>query len=338
MILQKQKKHPTKSFTFATNTYIMKKLFFTLSAFLLYSTSSLWAQNLEIIPLGVYGGGDESNLSCYLLGVEKSNSYIALDAGTVRSGINKAIEKGTFDVSFETVLQHYIKGYFISHGHLDHLSGLIINSPEDSAKPIYSLPFVADIFKHNYFTNASWANFGNEGESPILGKYTYTKVKPLQSFSISNTTFSAEVFELSHVNPQKSSAILLRNNNDYVLYFGDTGADRIEKTNHLDTIWEYIAPLVRNKNLKTILLEVSFANSQPEHLLFGHLTPKLLTEELSKLACHTGLESLQDLTIIITHLKPSGNQIETIKRELLENNPLQVHYIFPIQGERITLN
>ncbi|MGQ8870319.1 3',5'-cyclic-nucleotide phosphodiesterase [Myroides sp. TSA_177.3] len=316
----------------------MKKLFFTLSAFLLYSTSSLWAQNLEIIPLGVYGGGDESNLSCYLLGVEKSNSYIALDAGTVRSGINKAIEKGTFDVSFETVLQHYIKGYFISHGHLDHLSGLIINSPEDSAKPIYSLPFVADIFKHNYFTNASWANFGNEGESPILGKYTYTKVKPLQSFSISNTTFSAEVFELSHVNPQKSSAILLRNNNDYVLYFGDTGADRIEKTNHLDTIWEYIAPLVRNKNLKTILLEVSFANSQPEHLLFGHLTPKLLTEELSKLARYTGLESLQDLTIIITHLKPSGNQIETIKRELLENNPLQVHYIFPIQGERITLN
>ncbi|WP_410881525.1 3',5'-cyclic-nucleotide phosphodiesterase [Myroides sp. DW712] len=316
----------------------MKKLFFTLSAFLLYTASPLLAQNLEVIPLGVYGGGDESNLSCYLVGVENSNSYLALDAGTIRSGINKSIEKGAFDVSFETVLQQYIKGYFISHGHLDHLSGLIINSPEDTAKPIYSLPFVAEIFKHNYFTNASWANFGNEGESPILGKYTYKKVKPFQSFSIANTPFSAELFELSHVNPQKSSAILLRNNNDYVLYFGDTGADRIEKTNHLDTIWDYIAPLVQNKNLKTILLEVSFPNSQPEHLLFGHLTPKLLNEELSKLAQYSGLEKLNDLTIIVTHLKPSGNQIEEIKRELLENNPLQLHYIFPKQGERITLH
>ncbi|MDM1408710.1 3',5'-cyclic-nucleotide phosphodiesterase [Myroides sp. DF42-4-2] len=315
----------------------MKKLFYTLSTFLLYSTSSLFAQNLEIIPLGVYGGGDESNLSCYLVGVENSNSYLALDAGTIRSGINKAIEKGTFEVSFETVLQNYIKGYFISHGHLDHVSGLIINSPEDSAKPIYSLPFVTAIFKHNYFTNASWANFGSEGESPILGKYTYKKEKPLQSFAIDQTTFTAEIFELSHVNPQKSSAILLKNNNDYVLYFGDTGADRIEKTNHLDEIWQYIAPLVRNKNLKTILLEVSFPNSQPEHLLFGHLTPKLLQEELNKLAQYAGLENLKDLKLIVTHLKPSGNQIEVIKQELFQENPLQLNYIFPKQGEKISL-
>lgn len=315
----------------------MKKIFYTLCSFLLYSTSYLYAQNLEIIPLGIYGGGDESNLSCYLLGVENSKSYLALDAGTIRSGINKAIEKGTFDVSFETVLQNYIKGYFISHGHLDHLAGLIINSPEDSAKPIYSLPFVATIFKQHYFTNASWANFGNEGESPILGKYTYTKAQPFHSFAIANTTFTAELFELSHVNPQKSSAILLKNNNDYVLYFGDTGADRIEKTNHLETIWEYIAPLVRNKNLKTILLEVSFPNSQPEHLLFGHLTPKLLNEELTKLAQYAGLEHLKDLTVIVTHLKPSGNQIETIKQELMQENPLQLNYVFPKQGEKIAL-
>ncbi len=315
----------------------MKHFFYTLFTFLLYSTSSLFAQNLEIIPLGVYGGGDESNLSCYLVGVENSNSYIALDAGTIRSGINKAIEKGTFHVSFETVLQNYIKGYFISHGHLDHLSGLIINSPEDSAKPIYSLPFVTAILKHNYFTNASWANFGNEGESPILGKYTYKKVEPFHSFAIANTSITAEIFELSHVNPQKSSAILLKNNSDYVLYFGDTGADRIEKTNHLETIWEYIAPLVRNKNLKTILLEVSFPNSQPEHLLFGHLTPKLLQEELSKLAQYAGLEHLKDITLIVTHLKPSGNQIELIKKELMEENPLQLNYVFPEQGKKISL-
>ncbi|WP_025125498.1 MBL fold metallo-hydrolase [Myroides odoratimimus] len=312
----------------------MKKI---ISSILLLSSTFCLAQNLEIIPLGVYGGGDESNLSSYLIGVENTNSYIALDAGTIHSGINKAIEEKTFSADNGTILRDYIKGYFISHGHLDHLSGLIINSPEDSSKPIYALPFVIDIFKNNYFTNASWANFGNEGEKPILGKYKYTRVKPAQSFNLENTSLSAEVFELSHVNPQLSSAILVRNNDEYVLYFGDTGADRVEKTTKLNYIWEYIAPLIINKNLKTILIEVSFPNSQPEDKLFGHLTPKLLNEELGNLANHVGKENLKDLNIIITHLKPSGTAISTIKQELANQNEFKVNYIFPVQGQKIKL-
>lgn len=312
----------------------MKQLILSL---VLFSSTFCLSQKLEIIPLGIYGGGDESNLSSYLIGVEKTNTYLALDAGTIYSGINKAIEQKTFSVDNKIVLRDYIKGYFISHGHLDHLSGLIINSPEDSNKPIYALPFVIDIFKNNYFTNASWANFGSEGEKPILGKYTYTRVKPSQSFGIENTTLSAEIFELSHVNPQLSSAILVKNNDEYILYFGDTGADRVEKTTKLNYIWEYISPLVINKNLKTILIEVSFPNSQAEDKLFGHLTPKLLNEELGNLAKYTGEESLKGLNIVITHLKPSGTAITTIKKELSDNNKYEVNFIFPEQGKKITL-
>ncbi|MVX37002.1 3',5'-cyclic-nucleotide phosphodiesterase [Myroides sp. LoEW2-1] len=205
------------------------------------------------------------------------------------------------------------------------------------SKPIYGLPFVIDVFKNNYFKNASWANFGNEGEKPIIGKYIYHKLTPFRTFKLENTTLSAEVFELSHVNPQKSSAILIQNNDEYVLYFGDTGADRIEKSDNLNRIWEYIAPLVKNRNLQTILIEVSFPNSQPEDKLFGHLTPNLLNEELTKLAQYTDSQTLKDLNIIVTHLKPVGNQIETIKQELEQNNPLQVKYIFPEQGKKISL-
>ncbi|MEK6451462.1 MULTISPECIES: MBL fold metallo-hydrolase [Myroides] len=309
----------------------------SLIALILLSTTTLFAQKLEIIPLGVYGGGDESNLSSYLIGVENTNSYLSLDAGTIRSGINKAIEHKTFNVTNETILKEYIKGYFISHGHLDHLSGLIINSPEDSHKPIYALPFVIDIFKNNYFTNASWSNFGNEGDSPIIARYTYSRVKPMVAFNINNTPLTAEVFELSHVNPQKSSAILIRNNDEYILYFGDTGADRVEKTNHLNTIWEYIAPLIINKNLQTIMIEVSFSNSQPEDKLYGHLTPNLLIEEIGNLSKYTGKQALENLNIIVTHLKPSGKQIEQIKQELTKGNIYNLNYIFPSQGVKISL-
>lgn len=312
----------------------MKKIRLLLCFLLIFGSAS--AQTFEIIPLGVYGGGDESNLSCYLAGAFNSNEYIALDAGSLRIGIRKAIHQNHFLVDEHTVLQDYIKGYFISHGHLDHLSGLIINSPDDSSKPIYALPFVIDVLKYNYFTNASWANFGSEGDNPVLNKYTYKRQLPHQRFPVLNTDLTAEVFELSHVNPQKSSAILLEYQEEYLLYLGDTGADRIEKTDYLDQLWQRIAPLLDSNKLKAILIEVSFPNSQPEHLLFGHLTPKLLAEELQSLSLKTKSKSLHNLNVIVTHLKPGSNNIKTIKRELLtDDSAPEVRYIFPKQGEKL---
>lgn len=310
----------------------MKKHFAFLA---LLSSQFIGAQNLEIVPLGVYGGGDESNLSAYLIGESNSNQYLALDAGTLRAGIQKAIEKDVFPAPPESVLRDYIKGYFISHGHLDHLSGLIINSPEDHKKPIYALPFVIDILKNNYFTNASWSNFGDEGESPILGKYAYMRIYPNKPFNIAETNLTAEVFQLSHVNPQQSSALLVHLNESSILYLGDTGADRVEQSSHLQTLWQHITPLIKNKSLKAILIEVSFSNKQPEDKLFGHLTPKLLQEELGNLEKHAGKGALKGLPIIITHLKPGGDQVSRIKEELTEN-PFEVRYIFPEQGKRLS--
>ncbi len=295
------------------------------------------AQNIQIVPLGVYGGSNESNLSSYLIGEETTNSYLALDAGTILSGINKAIEKGTFEEQNNKILKNYIKGYFISHGHLDHLSGMIINSPEDSNKPIYGISETISVLKNKYFTNDAWANFANEGESPILNKYYYKYAKIGMPFTIEGTNFTGTIYELSHVNPLKSSAILVENGSNAVLYFGDTGADRIEKTQNLSTIWKAISPKIKSGKLKTMMLEVSFPNSQPEKLLFGHLTPKLMNEELNELAKEVGKSKLKGLTIIVTHIKPKDDYEQKINDELLKDNPYNINYIFPQQGERITL-
>ncbi|MBY0067877.1 MULTISPECIES: MBL fold metallo-hydrolase [Empedobacter] len=295
------------------------------------------AQNIQIVPLGVYGGSNESNLSSYLIGEETTNSYLALDAGTILSGINKAIEKGTFEEQNNKILKNYIKGYFISHGHLDHLSGMIINSPEDSNKPIYGISETISVLKNKYFTNDAWANFANEGESPILNKYYYKYAEIGIPFTIEGTNFTGTIYELSHVNPLKSSAILVENGSNAVLYFGDTGADRIEKTQNLSTIWKAISPKIKSGKLKTMMLEVSFPNSQPEKLLFGHLTPKLMNEELGELAKEVGKSRLKGLTIIVTHIKPKDDYEQKIKDELLKDNPYNINYIFPKQGERITL-
>ena len=85
-----------------------------------------------------------------------TNDYICLDAVTLHYGIAKAISNKVFNVPAEQVLRQYIKGYFISHAHLDHVSGLIINSPDDTAKTIYGLASCLETIKTHYFTWESW--------------------------------------------------------------------------------------------------------------------------------------------------------------------------------------
>lgn len=68
----------------------MKKTAVSLLALLLNIVCQ--AQNFDVIPLGIYGGEQEDNLSAYLVGAPKDNSFLCLDAGTVNAGIRKAIQ------------------------------------------------------------------------------------------------------------------------------------------------------------------------------------------------------------------------------------------------------
>lgn len=298
-------------------------------------TVMMQAQTFDMVPLGVYGGEQEDNLSAYLISAHGKNEFLCLDAGTLNSGIRKAIQHRTFEADEATVLKQLIKGYFVSHGHLDHVSGLIINSPADSKKNIYAIPYVKDILQKKYFSDEVWVNFTDEGHG-ALGKYHIQELLTGQTVAVSGTALTLKAYELSHTKTHKSSGVLVGHEGRYVLYLGDTGADRVEQSTLLNRLWSDIAPLVKNRSLKALMIEVSFPNAQPEHLLFGHLTPKLLHEELSKLAAYTGKESLKDLKVVVTHLKPVGNQPKVIAEEILSNNPFQVQFIFPEQGRKYT--
>ncbi|HEY8931075.1 MAG TPA: 3',5'-cyclic-nucleotide phosphodiesterase [Mucilaginibacter sp.] len=293
-------------------------------------------KSFRIVPLGVKGGIDESNLSAYMVAPAGSNDYVCLDAGTIHYGIEKAVSNKVFNIPAEQVLKKYIKGYFISHAHLDHVSGLIINSPDDSTKIIYGLKSTLETIKTHYFTWESWANFADEGGAPQLKKYHYQALTPDSVTAVANTTMTAKAFPLTHSN-LTSTAFLLSNGDAAILYLGDVGPDEIEKSNKLHQLWEAITPLIKNKTLKGIMIEVSFPNEQPDKTLFGHLTPNWLMTEMYDLAKLAGRNNLVGFNLIITHVKPPQNNIIKLKQQLIKENNLGFNLIFPEQGKAITI-
>ena len=317
----------------------MKNLLFFLSIFLLLISHKSISQEVtfKINPLGVKGGLDESNLSAYMVAPINSENYICLDAGTVYAGLSKSVSNGIFKESPEYILKNSIKAYLISHAHLDHVAGLVINAPADIPKTIYASQYVIDVFTEKYFTWQNWANFTNQGEEPRLNTYNFTTLVPQKEIAIANTELFVTTFTLSHSNPYESQAFLVRFKNDYLLYLGDTGSDIIENSENLLQLWKSIAPLITSNHLKAIFIEVSFPNSQPNMALFGHLTPNLFYDEMAVLSSYTGIKSLNNFPIVITHRKPHENNEAIIKEELLKGNTYKLRLIFPEQGKFIKL-
>ena len=284
----------------------------------------------KVIPLGVEGGNDESNLSAYAVAVSGTDAYVCLDAGTIYDGIERAVAAQLLSGTVLEVLRNNIKGYLISHPHLDHIAGLILNSPDDSPKPIYGLPFCLEAIQETYFNWKSWPNFGDRGIKP-LNKYRYAIVSGQEETPLEGTSMFVRAFPLSHAKPGQSAAFLIRHAENYLLYLGDTGADTIEGSDHLERLWHAISPLMTAGKVKAIFVEVSFANARPDQLLFGHLTPRLLMDEMKRLSQLSG-DGLKKCPLVITHIKPDTPSDE-IKRELDQLNELGLKLIFAEQAK-----
>jgi 3',5'-cyclic-nucleotide phosphodiesterase len=304
----------------------------------------------ELVVLGDNGGIQDGNLSAFLLRSLSDQKYISLDAGTLVNGIKVAQQHNAFadltlvqDPQWNTtgnILRHHVKGYLISHGHLDHVAGLLISSPEDSAKPIYALASVNQTLLDTYFNWQAWANFTNKGLPPRLNQYQLVDLIPQQTQLITDTSLKVTAFSLSH--PLESTAFVIEKDQDLFVYLGDTGPDQIEKQGKLKALWQYLAQQLKGKHLRALVIEVSFANQQPDDRLFGHLTPKWLIQELSQF--HTLVEDkskIKDLQVIISHIKytmKNGTEPrEQIKQQLSQANSLGFNFVLATQGQRLHL-
>lgn len=322
---------------------IKKMLALCLGGYSLLATAAF-----DVVALGVDGGVNSNNLTSYLIRSEKQTPYLALDAGSVLPGIAKGVEKGSFahvtpELNSTDTLQAYIfrqliGSYFISHGHLDHVAGLIFGSQHDSKKTVYAQSDTVLTLRNHYFNWLVWPNFTDSGYGQRLGTYRLQTIRPQQRFSLGQTGLSGVMYPLSH-NRYPSSMLLISEGENNFAYFGDTGPDTLEHSHKLDNIWQTLGPLIEQKKLKGIIIAISYPNEVADELLHGHLTPAWLLKELKQLQQYSGgVGSLKNLPVVISNIMPSlkqGQNIRTlIKQQLEQGNDLGVKFILMEQGDR----
>lgn len=304
---------------------------FVAAAMLSFARSAIAADGFDVVSLGSLGGIQDGNLSAHLIRPHDDARAVTCDAGTLVNGLRVAGEKNVGDI-----LTNRIKGYLISHAHLDHVAGLIIASPDDSKKPIYALSSVNAALVESYFNWQAWPNFTDRGKAPQLRKYALEDLKPGVSTALRETKMSATAFPLSHGGVE-STAFLIESDGDAVLCLGDTGPDVVEKTTKMHDVWSAVAGKVRQHRLKAILIESSYTSDRPDAQLFGHLTPKWVLASLRELDQLAGAGSVKDLPVVITHIKYSltGEQPQKkMLEELTAGNDLGVRFVIPQQGDR----
>jgi 3',5'-cyclic-nucleotide phosphodiesterase len=297
-----------------------------------------------VIVLGALGGIQDGNLSSYLIRPHGDRNAIACDAGSLVNGLKVAQDKGAFsdvkvpegstDSVVGHVLKNDIKGYLISHAHLDHVQGLVVASPDDSNKTIYSLPTVSAEIEQNYFNWKAWPNMLDRGQQPQLKKYHVEDLKPGEAKELTETSMTVTAFPLNHGGAE-STAFLIESGGDAILCFGDTGPDEVQKASNMQDIWRAIADKVKRQKLKAIILEVSYTSDRPDNLLFGHLTPKWVHETLHVLDQEAGGNALKGLPIVVSHIKYSLTDEQpqrAIRQELEAGNDLGVQFVIPEQG------
>ena len=212
----------------------------------------------DVVVLGAQGGITNDDLSAYLVAPRGAAGSVCLDAGSVYSGLERAAALGNLGpgVGARAALHERVRGYLVSHPHLDHVAGLVLATPDDVAgKFIGGSDTTIAALRAHLFNGTIWANFFTDGEAPI-GFYTPLVLDPRPT-ALPGVDLSVETWPINH--PGGASAFLLTTAaGDALLYLGDTTADAVAGGDRLARLWARVAPLVRSKQLRAIFIEVSY--------------------------------------------------------------------------------
>jgi cAMP phosphodiesterase len=230
--------------------------------------------------LGCHGGELPScKTTCFLV-----NGELALDAGALCGSL-----------SLEQLSD--VDNILITHSHFDHIKDLplladLMVGRRKSPVVIHASTECVKSLKKNVFNDEMWPDFTRipTPAKPILKMRTF---RPGARFTVGR--YSVQTIPVTH--PVESCAFVVTEGKTTIAMSGDTGPT--------EKLWQV---LNKTKNLRAVLVETSFPNSQQKVAdVSGHLTPRTLEGELGKLE-RNGAE------VYLYHLKPA--YVPTLRKEL----------------------
>ncbi|TVY26309.1 3',5'-cyclic-nucleotide phosphodiesterase [Lachnellula hyalina] len=171
------------------------------------STREVDEPKMQVIVLGCGGGPREDNTTSFLVRSTATKwsrgSLLAVDAGTHLAAITRILEKHlpaktshdadelphtltegpfkglklpNFSASANAgyIVRTIVDAYLITHPHLDHISGFVINTsslPGTRPKRLAGLPSTINAFKEHIFNNVIWPNLSDENNGAGLVTY-----------------------------------------------------------------------------------------------------------------------------------------------------------------------
>jgi cAMP phosphodiesterase len=188
----------------------------------------------------------------------------------------------------ELKAQFRLNACIVSHAHLDHIRDLATiadNRCQADCDPLVVAATRSTIgaLKKHFFNNALWPDFSvipNKARPTIR----YVELKPERRMQIGD--YSVRSVLVHHT--IESAGFIVEGKDATIAYSGDTGPT--------DRFWELLR---QEKNLKALLMEVSFPNREQKlATVSGHHTPRTLLKDLKKFG------KPQDLPTLLYHIKP----------------------------------
>ncbi|KAI0252261.1 cAMP phosphodiesterases class-II-domain-containing protein [Lactifluus subvellereus] len=267
----------------------------------------------DLVVVGSGGGPYETNLSSYLFRpcdapwnncsrsrcvqqhrtpqLLSSRSRAGSGIGTLHPSQLLSKDRTLFDLFGKlSARQDYphIHCFLISHAHLDHVNGLVLSagsldSSEKRRKRVCA-PLKALKVLETIFSDRVWPNLASWNADNAAYKFLYdptifpdVSVKAMPVLHGKNDTagdYESSAFFIRH-DPSGKEFLFFGGVSPDSLVLAAGGADPLTIA-----VWRAAAPKIPD-TLSTIFIECSWPSGRPNALLYGHLSPEHLVDELA---------------------------------------------------------
>lgn len=150
---------------------------------------------VKIIGLGGMDGAGSKNM----IVIEYQNDAVIMDCGNDLSVDLPGINYGVADVTYLETIKHKIRGYLLTHGHLDHIGGLPHILPKYPA-PVYGTTFTIGMVQKIFENFGLPMPDGFEMETVAMNETTHERLKV--------GPFFVELVRVTHAIPGSTMIVL----------------------------------------------------------------------------------------------------------------------------------